>query len=51
MRRDLADREVQTGVHHEFMNGLSATATYTRHRYGNFLVTDNLAVSPSDYTS
>jgi len=45
------DWEVQTGVHHEFMNGLSATATYTRHWYGNFLVTDNLAVSPSDYTS
>jgi hypothetical protein len=45
------DWEVQAGVHHEFMPGLSATATYTRHWYGNFLVTDNLAVSPSDYTS
>jgi hypothetical protein len=45
------DWEVQGGVHHEFMPGLSATATYTRHWYGNFLVTDNLAASPSDYTS
>jgi hypothetical protein len=44
------DWEVQAGVQHEFRPGLSANATYTRHWYGNFLVTKNLATSPSDYT-
>jgi len=44
------DWEVQAGVQHEFSPGLSMSATYTRHWWGNFLVTDNLAVSPSDYS-
>jgi hypothetical protein len=45
------DWEIQAGVNHEFRPGLAATATYTRHWFGKFLVTDNLAVAPSDYSS
>ncbi|HKB09156.1 MAG TPA: hypothetical protein VKD69_00835, partial [Vicinamibacterales bacterium] len=45
------DWEFQTGVQQELRQGVSLSATYTRHWWGNFLVTDNLAVNPSDYTS
>jgi hypothetical protein len=45
------DWEVQSGVQHEVTQGLAVNATYTRHWYGNFLVTDNLLVAPSDYSS
>ena len=44
------DWEMQAGVQHELRRGLSVTTTYTRHWWGNFLVTDNLRVSPSDYS-
>jgi Carboxypeptidase regulatory-like domain len=44
------DWEVQAGVQHELRSGLSLTATYTRHWWGNFLVTDNLLTTPSDYS-
>jgi hypothetical protein len=44
------DWEVQGGISHELRSGLSVTTTYTRHWWGNFLVTDNLLVSPSDYS-
>jgi hypothetical protein len=44
------DWEIQGGIQHEVSAGLSANVTYTRHWWGNFLVRDNLAVSPSDYS-
>lgn len=44
------DWEVQAGVQHELRPGLSVTGTYVRHWWGNFLVTDNLDVNPSDYS-
>lgn len=45
------DWELQVGAQHELRPGISATATYVRHWWGNFLVNDNLAVSPTDYSS
>jgi uncharacterized protein (DUF2141 family) len=44
------DWEFQTGVQHELRPGLSLSATYTRHWWGNFQVTDNTLVAPSDYS-
>jgi hypothetical protein len=44
------DWEVQTSIQHELISGLSVSATYTRHWWGNFLVNKNLSVSPSDYS-
>jgi hypothetical protein len=41
--------ETSAGVQHEVMPGLSVTASYFRRIYGNFIVTDNVLVSPSDY--
>jgi hypothetical protein len=46
-----ADWEIQTGVQHELASGVSLSATYVRHWWGNALATDNLAVAPSDYSS
>lgn len=45
------DWEIQAGIQHELRSGVSLNATYIRHWWGNFLVTDNLAVNPSDYSS
>jgi len=45
------DWEVQSGVQQQLREGVSLNVTYTRHWWGNFLVTDNVLVSPSDYTS
>jgi len=42
----LATAELQ----HQLSSGLSARASYIRRWYGNFTVTDNLAVGPSDFT-
>jgi outer membrane receptor protein involved in Fe transport len=44
------DWEISGGVQHELMTGVSASATYVRRWYGNFQVTDNLAVTPADYS-
>jgi hypothetical protein len=41
---------MQAGVQHELLPGLSLTGTYTRHWWGNFLVTKNRLVNPSDYS-
>jgi hypothetical protein len=45
------DWETQAGITQEVRPGVALSATFTRHWYGNFLVTDNLAVAPSDYSS
>jgi hypothetical protein len=44
------DWEVQAGIQHELLPGLSLHATFTRHWWGNFFATDNLAAGPSDYS-
>jgi hypothetical protein len=44
------DWEFQAALQHELLSGVSVNATYTRHWWKNLLVTDNLAVSPSDYS-
>ncbi len=44
------DWELQGGLQHELRPGLSLSAIYTRHWWGNFQVTDNLLVKPSDYS-
>ena len=44
------DWEVQGAIQQELMPGMSVNVTYTRHWWGNFLVTDNTLVSPSDYS-
>jgi hypothetical protein len=41
--------ESTVSVQHELRPGLSFDATYAHRWFGNFLVTDNLAVSPADY--
>ena len=43
--------DLGVSVQHEVIPRLSATVGYFRRIYGNFLVTDNLAVEPSDYTT
>jgi hypothetical protein len=45
------DWEVQAGFQHELRSGLSVSATWVRHSWGNFLVVDNLLANPSDYSS
>ena len=37
-------------LQHELRTGMSLTAGWYRNWYGNFVVTDNLAVAPSDYS-
>jgi hypothetical protein len=45
------DWEISAGVQHELRPGVAAEATYVRHWFGNFIVVDNQAVSPSDFSS
>jgi hypothetical protein len=42
--------DVATEVQHQIGRGMSVTGGYYRNWFGNFTVTDNLLVSPSDYT-
>jgi hypothetical protein len=44
------DWELSTGVQHEIRPGIAAEATYVHHWFGNFIVVNNHAVSPSDFT-
>lgn len=41
--------EISTGLQHEIFRSVSVNASYFRRSFGNFTVTDNLAVTPSDY--
>jgi hypothetical protein len=43
------DWETSAGVTHEIMPGVSMTAMYFRRIYGNFVVTQNVLVTPADY--
>jgi hypothetical protein len=43
--------DVVTEVQHQLGRGASVTGGYSRNWDDNFVVTDNLAVSPSDYTA
>jgi hypothetical protein len=46
------DWEIQGGIHHELLSGMSLSATYVRHWWGNLLAVKNRALStPSDYSS
>jgi hypothetical protein len=42
--------ELFTSIQHEIVTGVSATAAYVRRWYGNFYVTQNLAVSNAVFT-
>jgi hypothetical protein len=42
--------EFSAGVSHELRPGVSLDVDYFRRWYGNFYVTDNLAVSPTDFS-
>jgi hypothetical protein len=42
--------EMSAGVQHELLPGVALTGMYYRKLYGNFQVTQNRAVSPSDYS-
>jgi hypothetical protein len=41
--------EEATSIEHEIRPGLSVNATFDRHWWGNFLVTDNLAATPVQF--
>jgi hypothetical protein len=43
--------EFALGVQHEIMQGMSLDVGYFRRIYGNFVVADNLALGPNDYTT
>jgi hypothetical protein len=42
--------EISTSVQHELLPGVAVDVGYFRRIYGNFLVTDNLAVGASDFS-
>jgi hypothetical protein len=42
--------QISTGIQHELLHGVAVSAGYFRTWYGNFSVTDNLAVTSADFT-
>jgi len=44
------NKELLVGVQQQVLDRLSVEVTYLRRSFGNVLVTDNLAVAPSDFT-
>lgn len=50
LRRE-SNWEYGVSVQHELVNRVAVTAGYHRRTYGNLAITDNLNVSPSDWTS
>jgi hypothetical protein len=42
--------DLATEVQHQIGGGVSVNGGYYRNWYGNFIVTDNVSVSPADYT-
>jgi hypothetical protein len=45
-----ANWELSAGVQHELLPRVAINVTYTRRWYDNFTLTDNLAVTPTDFT-
>jgi len=43
--------EISTSVQHEVVRGLGVDVGYFRRAYGNFVVTQNRAVTPADFTA
>jgi hypothetical protein len=41
--------EITAGVQRQLVSAVSASASYVRRSYSNFVVTDNLAITPADY--
>ena len=41
--------EMSAGVQRELTSTISMSAAFTRRSYGNFVATDNLAITPADY--
>jgi hypothetical protein len=46
----MANWEFSAGVQHELRRGLAVDVAYFRRIWGNFQVTDNLALAPEDFT-
>ena len=46
----MTDWEFSAGVQHELRRGLAVDVAYFRRIWGNFQVTDNLALAPEDFT-
>src|SRR5262249_33085595 len=49
-KRPDSNWETSAGVQQELVPGVSVSAAYFRRAYQTFLVTDNVAVGPNDYT-
>jgi hypothetical protein len=47
----LYNKEFLVGVQQQLLDRVSLDVTYLRRSFGNYIVTDNLSVAPSDYNS